>query len=161
MYQLWGGGAPFTFVNPAQLTDRVGNTVRLLGDIGSILHSLRFEDDWKHTKVAWVSCTDEPEWARECLSLFKSTPTVASTSQNATPLNELCHYSEIYKSNKQVHMRALHEKYKIDFSDMIFFDNEKHNTDSVSKLGVVSVHCPHGVKMQVWNGALDRFLSRK
>jgi magnesium-dependent phosphatase 1 len=164
MYQLWGGGAPFSVVDAQkQLSDRGGNPVRLLGAIGSILHSLRFEEEWKDTKVAWVSCTDEPEWAKECLNKFKSTPTKASSCQIPTTLNRLCHSSEIYKANKQVHMRALQKQYpEIAFEDMVFFDNEKHNTDSVSKLGVMSVHCPRGMEVQVWDDALGRFAqSRK
>jgi len=162
MYQLWSGGAPFRPSDPqSELLDKSGQSVRLIGAIGSILHALRYEDQWQGTKVAWVSCTDEPSWANECLRLFQSTPTPMSSQNLPVALIELAHSSEIYKANKQTHMRNLQKKFPdIAFEEMIFFDNEKHNTDSTSKLGVVSVHCPHGMLDTVWHAALDNF-SRK
>lgn len=70
MYELWGGGAPFTKnQSDNTLHDRSGTKVKLLGDSAKILDSLTkppFED----TTVVWVSCTDEPTWADECLAKF-------------------------------------------------------------------------------------------
>jgi len=81
------------------------------------------------------------------------------SSQNApVALIELAHSSEIYKSNKQQHMRNLHKKYPdIAYDDMLFFDNERDNTESTAKLGVVSVHCPQGMLDTVWYAALEDF----
>lgn len=73
MYQLWGGGSPFTAQGDGtkQLIDRAGTPVKLLGISSHILQTLKTEEKWKETITAWVSCTDEPEWAAECLKLFK------------------------------------------------------------------------------------------
>lgn len=73
MYQLWGGGAPFVADGDGskKLFDRQGAPVRLLGISSRVLQELKSEDRWSDTVVAWVSCTDEPEWAAECLNLFK------------------------------------------------------------------------------------------
>ena len=73
MYQLWGGGSPFTVQGDGtkQLIDRAGTPVKLLGISSHILQTLKTEEKWKETITAWVSCTDEPDWAAECLKLFK------------------------------------------------------------------------------------------
>lgn len=73
MYQLWGGGSPFTVDGDGtkQLYDRSGTPVKLLGISSQILETLKTDKKWSETVVAWVSCTDEPSWAAECLNLFK------------------------------------------------------------------------------------------
>lgn len=83
MYQLWGGGSPFTVQGDGtkQLIDRAGTSVKLLGISSHILQTLKTEEKWKETITAWVSCTDEPEWAAECLKLFKvSTEDIAPSN---------------------------------------------------------------------------------
>ena len=73
MYQLWGGGSPFTVDGDGtkKLFDRSGTPVKLLGISSHILQTLKSDEKWSDTVVAWVSCTDEPTWAAECLNLFK------------------------------------------------------------------------------------------
>lgn len=52
MYQLWGGGAPFSMAkNGRDLLDRSGRTVRLLGISDKILHELRTNPEMTHIKV--------------------------------------------------------------------------------------------------------------
>ena len=129
MYELWSsGGAPFKKISSKKLVDRGGTTVKLIGVIGEILHELHTDDRWDTTKVAWVSCTDEPSWADECLNKFDTT--------GGTPLIETAHSSQIFKSNKQVHFKKLQVEFGFDFSEMLFFDNEYRNIETVSKLGV-------------------------
>jgi magnesium-dependent phosphatase 1 len=72
MYQLWGGGSPFTVSGDGtkKLLDRNGTPVKLLGISSQILQTLKTEEKWKDTITAWVSCTDEPDWAAECMKLF-------------------------------------------------------------------------------------------
>ena len=43
---------------------------------------------------------------------------------------------------------------------MLFFDNEMWNIREVSKLGVVSIHCPQGMTREVWEEALSVFGNR-
>jgi magnesium-dependent phosphatase 1 len=99
MYQLWGGGAPFTAIGDGtqQLRDSAGQKVRLLGVAGKLLEELKTDEQWKDTKVAWVSCTDEPSWAEECLRKFK-TP-------SGIPIGDCIDSSQIYKANKQAHFQ--------------------------------------------------------
>jgi magnesium-dependent phosphatase 1 len=131
MYELWGGGAPFAKIDSRHLVDKKGVKVQLLGFIDQLLHDLHTNKTWEHTKLAWVSCTDEPHWADECLYKFSTI--------DGTPFHQIPHSSQIFKANKQVHFKKLHTLYKnddIDYSDMLFFDNEYYNIETVAKLGV-------------------------
>lgn len=70
MYQLWGGGAPFTKLPNGNLRDRKGQEVYLLGNSKEILETLGNSAIWKDTLISYVSTCDEPEWAQECLHKF-------------------------------------------------------------------------------------------
>ena len=120
MYQLWGGGAPFTpkSTHPiCQLADKSNQSVRLLGDIQQILDELKEQG----VIISWVSCTDEPRWANECLDLFES--------KNGSKLASFVDVSkgkQIFKANKQRHFEKLQKMYpSVSYNEMLFFDNEK------------------------------------
>ncbi len=151
MYQLWGGGAPFKqSPNGKDLLDRIGNPVRLLGVTAEILHELKHNPALQSIKVAWVSCTDEPEWADECLRKF--------TTSSGQPLCQIVDSSQIYKANKQRHFQNLHRQYPdIQFEDMLFFDNEFGNIRNVSQLGVKSCYCEDGMVLAAWEEGLKLF----
>ena len=66
--------------------------------------------------------------------------------------------SQIYKSNKQEHFKKLKLEYgSIEYSEMLFFDNEMGNIKSVSKLGVKCVYCPDGMTERIWDEGLKMF----
>lgn len=152
MYQLWGGGAPFEYAsNGKDLVDSAGNTVRLLGISGEVLHELKNDPSLASIKVAWVSCTDEPDWAAECMTKFKTVP-------SGIPIKSVVDTAEIYKSNKQTHFRNLKEKFSgIEYSNMLFFDNEHRNIRNVAELGVKCVFCPDGITSKAWEEGLALF----
>ena len=152
MYQLWGGGSPFTIINDGteKLKDKSNTTVRLLGISGKILQELKTDLKWKDTKVAWVSCTDEPDWAAECLNKFKV--------QDGRSLDQLVDSIQIFKSNKQQHFQNLKKQYpSISYEEMLFFDNEGGNIRDVSKLNVKCVYCPDGVNEKAWDYGMSLF----
>ena len=153
MYELWGGGAPFRREAVCnELKDKNWNTVRLLAATENIMHALHTDPRFAATKVAWVSCCDEPRWAAECLDKF-------TTSDGVTPLSQCAHSSQIYKHNKQVHFQRLKEEFDgIEFEQMLFFDNELGNIRNVSKIGVKCVHSPDGLTMEAWEQGLSLFL---
>lgn len=161
MYMLWGGGSPFRVVSKTELRDRQNQKVQLLGISGEILDTIATARDtnaddqdaasstWPDPKtiVAWVSCTDEPRWAEECMQKFR-------TPRNV-PLVDRVDVQCIYKANKQTHFRDLQQQYpQIEFCDMLFFDNERSNIHEVQKLGVHSVYCPKGMTQQIWEQGL-------
>jgi magnesium-dependent phosphatase 1 len=170
MYQLWGGGAPFApTADPDVLLDAAGATVTLCGNTRQILREIRTNERWRaiDAKVAYVSCTDEPSWADECLRKFTLGPARGDggggdgAGSAATTLKECGDYEEIYKSNKKTHFTRLQKKTGVAFEDMIFFDNEKHNCTSVSQLGVVCVHCRGGLSPSVWQQGIEKFTKSK
>ena len=97
-----------------------------------------------------MSCTDEPEWAAECLNKFL-------TSQG-DPIKLAAHSSQIFKADKKQHFRNLKQQYPdIQFEEMLFFDNEISNIRSVSQLGVKTIFCPDGVSQDIWQKGLQLF----
>ena len=155
MYQLWGGGAPFrTTDDPDTLRDSKGQSVSLCGNTRDILSGLQAARATGDAKVAYVSCTDEPAWADECLRLFRLG---GDGDDAATTLKACADIEEIYKANKKQHFQRLQKKTGLPFNSMIFFDNEKHNCTSVSQLGVVCVHCRRGLSAEVWEEGLAKF----
>ena len=95
--------------------------MRLLGDIQQILDELKEQG----VIISWVSCTDEPRWANECLDLFES--------KNGSKLASFVDVSkgkQIFKANKQRHFEKLQKMYpSVSYNEMLFFDNEKINID--------------------------------
>lgn len=155
MYQLWGGGAPFTYNDSNnQLIDKKGNTVRLLGISDTIMHDLKSTSVLSEIIVAWVSCTDEPVWANECMNKFLTNP-------GRKPIATAADTSQIFTANKQNHFRNLKKEYPhIEYKDMLFFDNEYGNIRDVKKLGVHCVHCENGLTAEVWRSALQDFSNK-
>ena len=120
MYQLWSGGPPFKGDGNGHMTDRSGTKIELLGVTREILHEMKTKPEWRDTKVAWVSCTDEPEWAEQLLGMFKTS--------GGDPIGSVVHSNQIFKANKKTHFQRLKEEFPdIEYSDMLFFDNEMGN----------------------------------
>ena len=152
MYMLWGGGAPFSPREDGDLDDQYGKKVYLLGDVRNILHELKTSPDWQDTVVAVASCTDEPDWAAECMRLFEVGPKGSGIS-----IADTMQVLEITKGNKQGHLRRISENTGIALEDMIFFDNERGNCLDVAKLGVTVAWVPDGVTAGAWEQSLERF----
>lgn len=150
MYQLWGGGPPFKGDGRSHMTDRSGTKVRLLGDVRNVLHELHTHEKWSDTKLAWVSCTDEPEWAEQLLRQF-------IVAEDIT-LGSVVHSSQIFKENKRQHFKQLKAQFpQIRYEEMLFFDNEMYNIRNVAPLGVKCVYCPDGVTKEAWEEGLGMF----
>lgn len=152
MYLLWGGGSPFSPVDDRAtvLKDKAGKKVELLGVCHELFDELSQSDKYKDTIIAWVSCTDEPKWAQECLQKFRTAQGLA--------IKEVAHASQIFIDDKQSHFRNLKKEYPhIEYSEMLFFDNEYRNIRTVAKLGVKCVHCEDGVTKEAWEQGLALF----
>lgn len=168
MYELYGGGAPFAVPPPqnrsgqprssssiegSTLLDRSGTPVRLLGITSEILQDLNTNPALQRVKLAWVSCTDEPVWAEECLQKF--------TTSDGMPIGRIIAErgsSQIFKANKQQHFRNLKSLYPhIEYENMLFFDNEQGNCATVSKLGVKCIYAGNGMTFDAWVDGLALF----
>jgi magnesium-dependent phosphatase-1 len=155
MYQLWGGGSPFQIHGDGTkyLHDCNGTKVRLLGISGQILHDLKFNPLYSDVICAFASTTDEPEWAHECLQKFHTTTSLV-------PLITCVDSPQIYKANKQKHFQKMKEEYSnvnLQYHEMLFFDNEMYNINSVKKLGVHCVYCPDGMTQEIWESGLAQY----
>ena len=137
-----------------QLRDCRGQTVSLMGISGLILHDLNHNTHWQGTKVAWASRCDEPAWADECLQKFRC------SSSRRDPIGTLAHSSHIYGGSKKDHFRRIKAEFNhIEFSEMIFFDNEMYNIHNVGPMGVHCVYCPEGMTQATWEEGLKQFSS--
>ena len=154
MYELWGGGAPFTAHNGGEyVTDRKGEKVKLLGTSRRVLEDLASMPAFKSGEmtIAFASTCDEPEWARECLRKI-------TLFGGKTPMGEVVATQEIYKArSKAVHFAAIAKKTGEDLRDMIFFDNQINNIRDVAPLGVTCVYCPEGITDEIWKRGLADF----
>ena len=127
-----------------------GKDVTLFPAIESILQDIRSSKDnsWSNTKFAIASRTKSVEWANDLLVQFG--------------LRDFFDYIEIFPGDKKTHFHNLSRDSGIDFSDMLFFDDNRDgrfgNCVPVSQLGVLSVHCPGGLHSnEIWKNALENF----
>ncbi|MFT3738558.1 MAG: magnesium-dependent phosphatase-1 [Breznakibacter sp.] len=139
-FTLWDAGGtwcdctipPFRMVN-GRLLDAEGAHIRVYDDVQKILDTLK--KNGKHIGIA--SRTTSPKIARELMKIFGIRPYVD--------------YEEIFPDTKTSHFIQIAAKSRIDFSDMVFFDDEYRNIHDVSLLGVDCVHITNGI-------AFDRIL---
>ena len=99
--------------------------VRLYSEVEVILEGLREQD----ILLGVASRTSAPELARELLDLFG--------------IAEHFAHLQIYPGDKSAHFRALQEETGLAYEEMVFFDDEPRNIDSVGRLGV-SAHLVGG-----------------
>mmetsp|Transcript_18213 Transcript_18213/g.33057 ORF Transcript_18213/g.33057 Transcript_18213/m.33057 type:complete len:182 (-) Transcript_18213:79-624(-) len=152
MYQLWGGGSPFTYdAETNSCTDRAGVVCRLFEAIPTAWSLVA---DSPNSRLAIASRCDEPKWADEILRKFKIANGL--TMMEAVDDNLV----EIYKSSKKVHLTAIRDKSGVAFSDMLFFDDDPANIRDVSELGVCSILTPNGVDEEAWLGGLATFAAK-
>jgi magnesium-dependent phosphatase 1 len=152
MYHLWGGGgSPFKALANGNVKDRAGTEVKIMADLRSILKEVKTEAKWAGTRVAVASSCDEPSWARECIRMIKLDESLGLGDVFEPSL------TEIYKSSKSAHLREISAKSNLNLSDMMFFDNEWGNCQTVAKIGVTVVYTPKGVTRQLFEEALSRF----
>ena len=150
MYMLWGGGAPFErAADSKDLVDRRGARVKMLGDVPQILLELKTDPKWADVVVAVASCTDEPDWAQECLQKFEI--------GEGFCMKDVMQVEEIYKGNKRGHLRNISERTGIALDEMLFLDNEWGNTVDVSSIGVTVAYVPDGVTRMAWERVLAAF----
>ena len=152
MYLLWGGGAPFEVREDGDLDDRNGARVRLLGAVRDVLYELRTDARWDGAVTAVASCTDEPEWAQECMRKFEVGPVGSGVC-----IKDVMQLEQIRKGNKRGHLTSLAEAAGIELEEMLFFDNERGNCLDVAELGVTVAFVPYGVTGEAWRRALEAF----
>ena len=134
---------------------RAGTDVWLLDGAAAALHELATCEEWSSTRIAVASRTNKGRWAEQLLRDF-ACPGVPGTS-----LANLLAQAEIYPGSKVKHFEALSEGLGVDYGEMLFFDDAADgpygNCAAVSKLGVLSAHCPLGLTVDVWRDAVAAY----
>ncbi|MBB5353069.1 magnesium-dependent phosphatase 1 [Haloferula luteola] len=120
----------------ARRIDAHGIEVRLFPPVPSLLKSLHLAG----YRLGIASRTQAPDIARQLLRDFA--------------IDSYFTDFEIYPGDKSRHFHALRKSSGIDFSEMIFFDDEARNVESVSRLGVTACLLDHGITP----GILEAFL---
>ena len=103
-------------------------------------------------QLAISSRTDEPSWAYQLMKWL--------VAADGIPLSKCFddqNLIEISYSDKYKHFESLHRKTGIPFENMVFFDNERWNCQSVEQLGVKCYHTPNGMTRDDWNLCLEDF----
>ena len=124
--------------------------VQLFPAAKEIIETLKRDEKYSKTKFAVASRTKSVSWAHSLLKQFD--------------LYDFFHFIEIFPGDKQKHFLNLKESSGIDFEDMVFFDDSRDgkygNIVPVSRLGVLSCHCPNGMNKEHWNKSLEHYKNR-
>ena len=133
-------------------TDRRGIPITVFDGASHALSEINRmkKEDWP-LQAAISSRTDEPGWAFQLMKWL-----VAS---DGTPLSKCFDENliEISYMDKSKHFESLNRKTGIPFEQMVFFDNEYWNIQSVCSLGVKCYHTPDGMTKEAWVQALEDF----
>jgi magnesium-dependent phosphatase 1 len=121
-------------------------------------------------QAAVASRTDEPDWAYCCM---KYLAVQVQGAKEQIPTESLVSLLECFEGSikgeaknpliqisfqdKTQHFQRLHQATGVDYQDMVFFDNEKWNVKSVSKLGVKCIYTPDGMQKRHWEEAKRAF----
>lgn len=91
--------------------------------------------------------------ARELLGKFEVVP--------GRTLQDCVSHAQIHKGSKAGHFRELSRDSGIAVEDMVFFDDQRGNIQTVSAIGVTSIITPDGVEYKHFEQALERFAKSK
>ncbi|KAL7536040.1 hypothetical protein ACHAWF_005346 [Thalassiosira exigua] len=126
------------------------NDVKLFPAVKEIIEQIKDDRDGRfaNTKFAVASRTKSVDWAHDLLEQFE--------------LKELFDFVEIFPGDKKQHFGNLKRVSGVEFKDMLFFDDARDgrygNCEPVSRLGVLSVHCPNGIyEKSIWTNALEHY----
>lgn len=117
-----------------------------------------------------VHLTPYPEVDRVLTEIHASGIPVAAASRTvsakgASSLIELFgwkkyfKYIELYPGTKLEHFQQLKKDSKVDYHEMLFFDNDQENIDEISKIGVtcILVNARIGMTIELLKYGLDKF----
>ena len=110
----------------------------------------------KGLKIAVASRTHSPELAREMLSLLQ-----LGRDEGTRGIDYFDAF-EIYPGSKIAHFRSLKEKTGLEYSDMLFFDDDVEKNGEVEKqLGVQLIIVPNGLNSNVFSSGLLAWRDRR
>ncbi|KIP03234.1 hypothetical protein PHLGIDRAFT_31887 [Phlebiopsis gigantea 11061_1 CR5-6] len=135
--------------------DRHRQEIAFYHDVSEILHRLRAAD----VVIAACSRTHAPKLARQALSLLLVHPQAGDKHSEPKPAIEFFDHLEIYPGSKIPHFQKLHEKTRIPYSEMLFFDDERRNNE-VESLGVTFCLVQRGMDDRTFEKGLTEWRRR-
>lgn len=145
-------GGPFTYDTESRVVlDKKKWEVEAFPHARSLLQAFReVKALGVDIRLALASRTEEPVWAHEVIQIFQ-------IDDEGRSLRDYAHGIEIYPTSKDKHFQQLSKKLKVDYQDMLFFDDELRNIHQVSQMGVVSIHCEDGLSLAALEQGLNRW----
>ena len=125
-----------------------GKDVQMFSGAQRVIEIIRTDSVWQEVQFAVASRTQSVDWAHHLLREFG--------------LRDLFQFVEIFPGDKKSHFSNLQRNSGIPYCEMLFFDDSRDgkygNCLPVSELGVLSVHCPHGLHTEdIFHTAIERF----
>lgn len=146
---------------------RANQDIRLFDDANTILsdivscpdkyqcnYSAKYPSENAKTSMAIASRTNQYAWANALLHQFEI---------QSRPLIDLFPYIQIVKGSKIHHFQELSKQTGIPYRDMIFFDDDmRMNCKEISStLGIMCVHCPRGITIDLFRESCTEYSKRK
>lgn len=146
-FTLWDCGGlwvdcttyPFKKTSAGLVVDSAGRNLRFYPDALGILDWL----DNRNIPMALASRTEQPSWACDLLELLG--------------IRTRFQFSEIYPGSKISHFSRLREDSGLDYSEMLFFDDELRNIREVGDLGVHAVEVRNGICEALFLESMEKF----
>lgn len=153
---LWGGevdcsgGPPFAGVDTHTIKCSRGRKIRLFRDVPEIFAAIARHESVMH--VAYASRTWEPSWAKQALAEY-----IVPHDKNMWTICAAHGWGDCAKTH---HFSEIKKTLGIDYSEMMFFDNERRNIIEIQKLGAYCVYCPEGLTRDIFIESLHEFSRR-
>lgn len=96
-----------------RVTDRAGEEVQLALFSHDALHEMLTEERWKDVEIAYVSRTDYPEWAHECLGM------ISVKTPDGPRLSKIAKHFQIYPGRKTTHFERIHRDSGVPYEEMV------------------------------------------
>ncbi|KAK9457360.1 magnesium-dependent phosphatase-1 [Dipodascopsis uninucleata] len=132
---------PVKGTDGSAIVDRRGKEMAFYPEVPTVISRLKE----KGITLAAASRTHLPELARRMLQLLHI---------DGRPAIEMFDVLEIYPGSKISHFTMIRDKTKIDYSEMLFFDDESRNKEVEYRLGVKFIHVRDGVSQRVFDQAI-------
>ncbi|KAK3876566.1 hypothetical protein Pcinc_018661 [Petrolisthes cinctipes] len=134
---------PFTKNKDGSVVDSRKKKVKVYPEVPEVLKQLKEEG----YQLAAVSRTGETQAAYQLIGLLG--------------WDKYFNYHEIYPGSKITHFKRIQKDSGLDFSEMLFFDDEYRNKVDLDKIGVLMIMVDDGVNKELINKGLRDYASSR